>query len=636
MLQLAKRACTVCLALVLILTALPLSVLRVYAEEENTEEVSTLVQHSLNFTQMSSIGEGSGRNAEEKTAQNKAKVRDVLLAAGAVECENLFLKGNWETIANPGGYNKQGYYVQKVAAVEGETIQNATVNLRYWICDKANFEDAEQGYIEIYVSADNENYELLWSDRESHGAQFEYIPSEISLELPVSEGQTEIYVKFVMEHWSTYEGAGISYSTLTINSLERPVESDKQPHECTMVTGNFNFNTLAAGPVSAEDIGAVDATNMYYGMDETTLLSPSNGYEMANATWMVQAAEGEPLHDCVVKITGRTWWITESVKDQNYLKVYASVDGVNFTLVQDFRATDDESDTQIFTVDVTEVVKGYAKAYIKLEWMLYDSPHIFGIRNVSIVGNTTGIDPTGESNRMVVSNVQCFSTLPVGEADAAALGAYKSANLMFGYNKTPLLTVSESGEDAYATWRLTAPEGETFANCYLTLVGKIGVVNADKKDTTKLTVSISVDGGETYTKIQEVIPGEDQSDTCELVLDLSAHTSGLSDLLVKVYMSTQDDPSCMGLRAMALVANAGAAYPEFTPALVDRVITDAEMGTTETTPDTTPDPTQAPAGNEEPAAGNQWIIWVVVAAVVVVIVGVVIGKSAGAKKKAKE
>ena len=631
MLKFAKRAFAWCMVLALILTVLPLPAVRVHAEEE---EATKMVQHTLDFTKMPTVGEGSGRKPEDKAAntlKNKEKVRDLVLAAGAVECENMFLKGNWETIINPGGFNLPGYYVQKVAAVEGQTVENAVLSLRYWICDNdTGFADAEQGYIQVYVSADNANYELVWEDREGHGPSFTYIPQEVSIELPVVAGQTEIYVKILMEHWNTYEGAGVSFSTVTINSMERPVESDKLPHECTMVTGNFNFNGLTPGEVTAEDIGAVASPNMFYGMEETSLLSPRNGFESANATWMIQAAEGEPLHDCVVTITGRTWWVDPAQKENHYLKVYASVDGVNFFLVRDFRATDDESDTQRFTVDITEVVKGYAKAYVKLEWMMYDSPHLFGIRNVQIVGNTTGFDPSGENTRVVVSNVQCFSILPVGKADAAALGAYKSANLMFGYEKTPLLTVSESGEDAYATWKLAAPEGETFANCYLTLVGKLGVVNADKKDTTKMSVSISVDGGDSYSKVMEMTPSENNADDQEVVIDLSVQTAGLREVLVKVYLSTEDDPSCMGLRAMALVANAGASYVDFTPALVDRVITDAEMGTQPSEPSETV-PTTPPAGGEEPA-DPQWIIWVVVVAVVLVG-AVVVVKIVGGKKK---
>jgi len=512
----------------------------------------------------------------------------------------------------------------EISAVEGEVIDNASLNLRYWICDKGEFEDAEQGYIEIYVSADNANYELFWSDRESHGAAFTYIPSEISLDLPVSEGQTELYVKFVMEHWTTYEGAGIAYSTLTINSLEKPVESDKLPHEYQMIIGDFNFNTVPLGEVGAEAIGAVNATNMFYGMDGIPLLSPRNGYESANATWMIQAAEGEPLHDCVVTITGRTWWMTEEMKDQNYLKVYASVDGVNFKHVADFRATDNDSDTQRFVVDLTEFVKGYGQAYVKLEWMMYDSPHFFGIRSVNLVGNTAGKDPTGQNTRVVVSSIQSFTGLPVGEVEKEDIGAFKSANLMFGHNKTPLLTAKKAGTDAYVTWKINAVEGEPFVDCHLTLVGKFGYVNADKKDTSSMRVYLSTDG-EKYAEVLEILPTEDQSDTQKIVVDLSAQTYGMTEVYVRVYWSSKDDPAGMGLRSASLVANAGVDYDLFTPELEDRVITDAEMPTEPTQPSQPADPTEPtqPADPVEPAP-DQGSIWIIVGIAAVVVIAVVV------------
>ena len=625
MLQKVKRACALCLVLVMVLLALPQSAFRVYAEEESKAN-TTMVQHNLNFTLMNRIAEG--RDNEKQ----KAKVRDALLAAGAVECENLYLAGNYETIVNPGGYQHAGYYVQKVSAVEGETIETATVNLGYWICDKNESDpNAEQGYVQIWVSTDNVNYELVWEDNEGNGPAFNHSRKTASVELPVVDGQTDIYVKYVMEHWNTYEGAGVAYSTVTLNVSERPVETDKQPHELTMVTGNYIFNTLNKGEVTAADIGAIEESNLFFGIDDMPLLSPRNGYELSSATWLLKAADGEPLTDCVVTITGRTWWIDEKVKDQNYLKVYASFDGINYKQVHEFRSTDIDDDTQRFVVDVTDVVKGYAKAYIKLEWMVFDSPHIFGIRSVNIVGNTVGIDPSGENNRMAVSNVHSFTSLPVGKVDAATLGAEKSANVMFGYNKTPLLTPCEAGEDAYITWKLSTPEGETFANCYLTLIGKVGYLDENLKNTTKLTVYISTDKGDSYQKIEEFVPNEDLSDKREMVLDLSAQTMGLSEVLVRVYMSTKDDPSCLGLRCMALVGNADAAYPEFTPPLEDRVITDEEMGIQSPTEPEATEPTQNPPV-DEPADGS-WIIYVAVAAVVVaavVVAVIVIGKK---KKK---
>ena len=317
------------------------------------------------------------------------------------------------------------------------------------------------------------------------------------------------------------------------------------------------------------------------------------------------------------------------------LKVYASVDGVNFKPVREFRGTENEDDTQRFVVDLTSVVQGYSKCFVKLEWMVYDSPHIFGIRSVSLVGNTAGIDPNGGgSSRVVVSAIQSFTSLPVGEVDKDAIEALKSANLTFGYKKTPLLTAKKAGMDAYATWKLNAVEGEPFVDCYLTMIGRFGYVDPALKDTASIRVYLSTDG-ETFTEVKEILPTEDQSDTQKIVVDLSNQTYGLSEFYVKIYWSSKDDPSAMGLRCMALVANAGADYDLFTPELEDRVITDEEMPTEPSQPTQPNQPTQ-PAGPQQPQQpdnGQLWIIVAVAAAVVVAAV-VVIVVIRGRRKKA--
>jgi len=620
MLAITKRALVLCLALLMILSVFPMAAFA--AEEE--EEAASMVQNVLDFTTMNPIGEG--RN-EKKDAENKQKVSDALIAAGAVACENLYLKGNWETIVNPGGYKKQGYYIQKLSALEGETLENVYLEFGYWICDKSNeWDDAEQGYIQVLVSADNENYELVWESNEGNGPPFvEYNRRTANIELPVVEGQTEIYVKFIMEHWQTYEGAGIAYSTLTGNVRSLPVESDKQPYECTMVTMNANFNALPQGEVSAEDIGAVAESSLLFGMEDVPLLCPKDGYRAASATWMLEAAEGEPLHDCILTIVGRTFWgVVEEQKANHYLKVYASVDGLNFKLAHEFRGTESEDDTQRFVVDLTEFVKGYGQAYVKLEWMMYDSPHFFGIRSVNLVGNTAGKDPTGQNTRVVVSSIQSFTGLPVGEVEKEDIGAFKSANLMFGHNKTPLLTAKKAGTDAYVTWKINAVEGEPFVDCHLTLVGKFGYVNADKKDTSSMRVYLSTDG-EKYAEVLEILPTEDQSDTQKIVVDLSAQTYGMTEVYVRVYWSSKDDPAGMGLRSASLVANAGVDYDLFTPELEDRVITDAEMPTEPTQPSQPADPTEPtqPADPVEPAP-DQGSIWIIVGIAAVVVIAVVV------------
>lgn len=593
-----------------------LSAFGVAARADNSG--STMVESVLNFLAMDPIAEGS-TNAERE--QSRQAARERLLQAGALEVENLFLKGNWETIVNPGGYNGVGYYVQKVEAVPGETIGNAVLNLGYWVAT-----GDPQGYVQVYTSTDNRDYTLVWEQREGNGDPFNGASRRSeSIELPVEQGQTVLYVKVAMEHWNTYEGAGVAYSSLTINASSGIVETDKTPEECTRVTNSYNFNGLTQGEVSAEDIGAVEESNMFYGIDDVLLLTPRNGYEVASATWMIEAAPGEPLNDLVLNIIGRTWFVTESVKDDNYLRVYASVDGVQYQQMHEFRSNDNPDDTQRFTVDLTEAVQGHARAYVKLEWLVFDSPHIFGIRSVSLTANTAGVDEGGEQgSKMAFSNIQSFTSLPVGEADAAALDAFKSANLMFGYNNTPLLTASEAGEDAYATWKLSAPEGVSFEDLYLVLIGRFGYVNADKKDTSSMQVFLSLDG-EKYNEVRRISPTDDPSDRQQITIDLSAQTYGLQECYVRIYWRSEDDPSAMGLRVMALVANAGEDYAQYLPELVDRDLSGEENP---------PEPTQpAPSGEPQTPAPFHagWIVAAAAAAVVIVAAVIVLLR----RKKAK-
>ncbi len=612
--KLSKRIFTCALALFMLLSVLPMASL---AAEE-----LTMVEDGYDFTTMDRYAEGDG---------NKERVTDMLKAAGLFDAANLMNAGNFENILNPGGFGGPGWIIHKVDAAAGETIHNAKLSLGYWVCNDGGM---GQGYIEVHVSADNENYTKVWECKEGNGNAFENSRRTENIDLPFAEGQTTIYVKVVVEHWNTYEGAGIATSKVIMNVSSSKIESDKTPEQCTMVTTSVNFNGLPKGEVDAADIGAVEEKNMYYGIDDVMLLSSRNGYEQASATWLLEAAEGEPLHDAVLTIVGRTFFVDVTQKDNNYLKVYASTDGITYTLLKDFRCNDNPDDTQRFTVDLTEVAKGYGKVYVKLEWMVFDSPHILGIRSISITGNTTGIDNSEDTAKMVVSNVQSFTSLPVGEAKADALGAFKAANLTFGYNKTPLLTPCEAGEDAYVTWKLTAPEGETFDDCYLTLIGRFGFINESAKENSVIRIHFSADG-EKYTEIREILPTEDQSDKQVVTVNLSARVYGLSEIYVRVYWSTKDEPGAMGLRVMALIANAGADYEQYLPELEDRVITDEEIGGgTQATEPGTPAPTEP--GTADPGdAPSGAIVWVIVAVVVVaaaVAVVLVLRKKKGSAK----
>ena len=102
--------------------------------------------------------------------------------------------------------------VAKVTAAAGETIQNAKLDLGYWLIDSAN-----PGLVELYVSSDNASWQLVASDNQGNGGLLEATRKEVSLDLPFAPGQTEMYVMLKMAHWDTYEGAGVAYSKVTIN-----------------------------------------------------------------------------------------------------------------------------------------------------------------------------------------------------------------------------------------------------------------------------------------------------------------------------------------------------------------------------------------------------------------------------------
>ncbi|MBR4235507.1 MAG: hypothetical protein IKR85_05525 [Clostridia bacterium] len=517
------------------------------------------VKSVLDFAGMNAIAEGA--TAEEKAA-SKAAAKEALLAAGAVDADNLFLKGNHETVVNPGGYNGPGYFIQKAEALEGETIENAKLDLDYWVAD-----GDPQGYVEIYASADGEEYTLVFRQRQGNGSPWEPTTKQrVTLLLPAAEGQKEIYVKAVMEHWNTYEGAAISSSAITVNKAPtEKVETALSPEELTMVSRTYYFNGLVAGEVEASDIGAVDERNMFFGIDGVPLLSPRNGYETASATWQLSAEEGQPLDDCILTIVGRTWWQNPDVKDDNYLKVFVSVDGDSYTLAQEFHATDDEDDTQRFTVDLSDFVSGYPQAFVKLEWLVFDSPHIFGIRSITLSGNLSGVRKGGgESGKMAIVNVQNFTDLEEGEAEKDDLDAYKTANLVFGYNGTQLLTQCEAGEDAYVTWLLKAAEGETFEDCHLMLTGRFSYTDASFKDSSAIRIYLCTDG-QKYNKVREIVPSEDASDDQKYLFDFTDQVYGLSEVYVRVYWTSEDDPSMLGLKTAALVANTGEDYLLYLP-----------------------------------------------------------------------
>ena len=526
----------------------------------------------------------------------KDEVRQDLKGYGLYDCGNVQIGGNYGNVATPGGYAGEGYVIHKLSAPDGQTLLSAQLDLKYWAY---NASGGNPGYLQISASTDGLTYtDMVTID----GAAGKSTVQSYIADLPMAAGTKEVYVKVVMQHWESYEGAAVKKITINGRIPSDGEDVSDARHKVELFQA---FSDLPFGEVSAQDIGADSESNMYFGIDGVALLTPRGGYETASAVWKISAHKGEVLEDAIFRFIGRTWYITPDQKENNTLKVLVSTDGASFTEVKCYGSNDEPSDTQIFELNLTEYVAGASEVYVKMEWLLFDSPHIMGIRSVTLIGNTQGDeDTTGKPAKTPVSNVKSFTSLPIGAVSAAQINAQKCANLVFGPNRTPVLTAAKSGQDAFGIWELKAAAGETFDNGYLTLVGKITYVDAAKKDFTFIKVLISTDGDH-YAEVDTIRPVDDNSDTLKYVADLSAYIRGCTKAYVKLFLFTEEDPSVLGLRSLSLVANAGNRYDSYTPPIEDVKWPEEEPTEPVPTEPTAGDDTveTPPVGKKGPSAG---------------------------------
>ena len=348
-------------------------------EEASDVQATKKITSKFDFTSMA---------REENTKLAVQDMKDY----GLTDAENVFLGGNYGIVATPGGYMGEGYVVQKLSAPEGVKLLSADVKVKYWAYHTAT---TQEGYVAIYASADGVNYSLIDSLKGS---------SELSnaqtfrADLPVAEGSSEVYVKVCMQHWGTYEEAAIEYIEITgvipDDAAEEKTDDWADNSALTYVVNTHKFNALAFGPVSAAEIGAEESDSMFFGSDGMAVLSPDGGYKHAYAVWKLSAADGERLKDAFFTFTGRTFYQDANMKDANNLKIYVSTDGNDYELVKDYRANDNDSFNQVFELDLSQYVYGEKQMYVKMDWELFDSPHIFGITSVKLEGNRSGTKNT--------------------------------------------------------------------------------------------------------------------------------------------------------------------------------------------------------------------------------------------------
>ena len=311
------------------------------------------------------------------TIKDKTEAKNALIAAGAYDVHNMFIGGNGRSVATPGGYAGEGYIIQKLSAPAGKTLLAASVTVNYWTYFTTT-EPSGAGILTISASTDGINWtEFLYTEGSPENSAVQSFEQDLT---EMAEGQRSVYVKVTCQHWGTYEEAAVE-SILLTGTVEADEDTDTATH--TKVSAYYDFTKLSKGNVTAEDIGAIAASKMYFGIDNVPLLTPSGGYLVASATWKLDAADGDYIKDAFITFNGYLRFNNIEMKDRNRLTVYVSGDGVNFIKVEDLHPGN-EMEMVKTEIDLTKYLKGSTSMYVKLEWELFESPWVLGIQNLQL------------------------------------------------------------------------------------------------------------------------------------------------------------------------------------------------------------------------------------------------------------
>lgn len=327
-------------------------------------------------TDVAMITSGLNVSAMDSNRDNTA-VKSALISAGAYDVHNMYIGGNGRSVATPGGYNGEGYIIQKLSAPAGKTLLTANVDIGYWNYFTTS-EPSGAGILTISVSVDGFNWtELLYTEGSADRNTVQTFAQDLTA---VAQGQQSVYVKVTCQHWGTYEEAAVE-SILLTGTIEADEETDDTTH--TKVSVHYDFTTLSKGDVTAEDIGAIAASKMYFGIDGVPLLTPNGGYLVASATWKLDAADGDFIKDAFITFNGYLRFNNVEMIDRNRLSVYVSGDGVNYTKVVDLHPGDQTSMVKT-EIDLTNYLKGSTSMFVKLEWELFESPWVLGIKDLTL------------------------------------------------------------------------------------------------------------------------------------------------------------------------------------------------------------------------------------------------------------
>lgn len=317
--------------------------------------------------------------------------------AGAVDAYNLYIAGNHGPVANPGGYMGEGYYVQKLDAGLGNTFLEASLDLVYWVATAS-----PQGYLKVSASTDNIYYEEIFSQTEGNGDP--WVPETIqstTIPIPMAAGAQTVYIKVVMQHWTTWEGAAVKSSTLrgTVEKDESaaPVIPDDTP--TYQISAAFDFSAMATDrdkEMVIQDLkhyGLHDCQNVQIGGNYGNVATPGGYAGEGYIVHRLSAPEGERLVSAQLDL--KYWVYNSSGTNPGYLQILTSTDGQTYTELARIEGAADKASLQSLIVDLPQAA-GAEQIYVKVVMQHWESFEGAAVKMITINAGVTGEEPAAE------------------------------------------------------------------------------------------------------------------------------------------------------------------------------------------------------------------------------------------------
>ncbi len=425
------------------------------------------------------------------TSSDKAVVKDFLTANMDIEeVSELIVEGNGDyKFVCTQGYAGEGYFVQKLEAGEGKVFaENAILNLTYRITNAEML-----GYVRVQSSVDGVNYNTCTTFNEATGTAYtNEARKSATVDLGCGAGAEAVWVKIIMQHWTSPDGAAVDSSIVSASVKNAPGPSVSDTLDFAKLPGVSEDPVIVAPYVI--ELGAEEVSGLIVTGNGDYKFAGGRGY--AGEVYYVQkleAGEGKAFaENAILNLTYRI----ANADPLGYVTVESSVDGINYNVCTTFNeATGNDAYSNDIRKNATVELGGTAGAeavWVKIKMQHWTAPAGAAVDSSTITAAVKDAVPTA-------SGTINFAQLSVISEDMAAvaeniktLGAEDASNLISAANGDYKYVGGRGyAGEGYYVQKLEAGRGKVFAeNAVLNLTYRI--TNADPLG--YVTVESSVDG----------------------------------------------------------------------------------------------------------------------------------------------